>query len=360
METIFVIEDDKEVRTSLVDLLGSCGYTIFSAENGRDALDKIKVNIPDLVISDIMMPDLNGLGLLQKLRAEKETAAIPFIFLTAKTEYADIRLGITEGADDYLVKPFKAKDLLNAVRTRLNKKIREQTDFKNFQFNISSYIPKNLGAPLVTIKGFAELIVSDVDKLNSDEIIEYAKNIIHSTENLSGMLHKYYTFTQSIYYLSNKEEYNKTKFDTVRSVKELISLVVKEKQPLDKNVSLPQSNTDFQIHCNKKFLNIILSELLDNAIKFSKPAQSISIETYKNDKEMKIEIINYGKHIHPTLLSELNEFNLFKNFDNTENYGLGLIIVRNLLHLIGGKLEILNEADDKIKIHLIFQPEEEE
>jgi CRP-like cAMP-binding protein len=121
MKKILLIEDNNEVRENTAEILSLANYEVVTAENGKIGVELAGREKPDLIICDIMMPELDGYGVLHILSKKTETASIPFIFLTAKTEKSDIRKGMTLGADDYLTKPFDDTDLLNAVETRLNK-----------------------------------------------------------------------------------------------------------------------------------------------------------------------------------------------------------------------------------------------
>ncbi len=122
MKTILIIEDNLEVRENTAEILELANYRVLVAENGKVGVELAKKNIPDLIICDIMMPELDGYGVLHMINKMPETAAIPFIFMTAKTERSDIRKGMNLGADDYLTKPFDDIELLDAVEIRLRKK----------------------------------------------------------------------------------------------------------------------------------------------------------------------------------------------------------------------------------------------
>lgn len=121
MTKILVLEDDESVRLPLVDLLEANGYEVIAAPDGRQGIEMAREEAPDLVISDIMMPEVDGYGVFEALQSDPDTAVIPFIFLTAKTDPADVREGLGLGADDYLTKPFQPKDLLESIRVRLEK-----------------------------------------------------------------------------------------------------------------------------------------------------------------------------------------------------------------------------------------------
>ncbi len=121
MKKILVIEDEPEMRRNLATLLRLEKFHVSQAENGRLGLDLARKELPDLILCDVMMPDLDGHGVLQALREDSTTASVPFIFLTAKGEKSDQRSGMDLGADDYLTKPVAKDDLLNAISARLKR-----------------------------------------------------------------------------------------------------------------------------------------------------------------------------------------------------------------------------------------------
>ncbi len=121
MKTILLIEDDKVLRENTKELLELSGFMVIVAPNGRIGIEFAKERIPDLIVCDIMMPEIDGYGVLQELSSAEVTNQIPFIFLSAKTEHKEIRKGMDLGADDYLTKPFEEEDLLSAIASRLAK-----------------------------------------------------------------------------------------------------------------------------------------------------------------------------------------------------------------------------------------------
>jgi CRP-like cAMP-binding protein/CheY-like chemotaxis protein len=121
MKTILIIEDNTDVRENTSEILELANYRVLQAENGKIGVEVAQKMKPDLIICDIMMPVLDGYGVIHLLNKNPETASIPFIFLTAKTERLDIRKGREMGADDYISKPFDDIELLNAIESRLKK-----------------------------------------------------------------------------------------------------------------------------------------------------------------------------------------------------------------------------------------------
>lgn len=121
MKKLLLIEDDVTVRENTAELLELSNYDVITASNGKLGIDKAKQEVPDIIICDIMMPEIDGYGVLEALSKNPSTLNIPFIFLSAKTEHKDIRKGMDLGADDYLTKPFEEEELLSAIESRLAK-----------------------------------------------------------------------------------------------------------------------------------------------------------------------------------------------------------------------------------------------
>jgi len=120
---VLIVEDTLAIREEIYDILVMEGYNVFQAENGKTGFEMALKKNPDLIISDILMPELNGFEMFDKLQKDSKTASIPLIFLSAKAEKEDIRTGMNLGAEDYLTKPIHVDDLVNAVKNKIKKKI---------------------------------------------------------------------------------------------------------------------------------------------------------------------------------------------------------------------------------------------
>jgi DNA-binding NarL/FixJ family response regulator len=139
MKKILVIEDEPEMRRNITTLLRYYNYEPIAAENGRVAVEMARREIPDLILCDVMMPELDGYGVLHALQSDPSLARIPFIFLTAKGEKDDLRSGMNLGADDYLTKPVVNADLVRAIESRLRRS--EQQMKREFKPDFSSTAP---------------------------------------------------------------------------------------------------------------------------------------------------------------------------------------------------------------------------
>ena len=138
MKTILIIEDNNDIRESTAEILELAGYQVYQAENGKTGVDLAYQQKPDVILCDIMMPELDGYGVLYMLSKNADTASIPFIFLTAKAERVDFRKGMEMGADDYLTKPFDDIELLNAIESRLDKKRKQEEYFSKSLASLES------------------------------------------------------------------------------------------------------------------------------------------------------------------------------------------------------------------------------
>ncbi|NJR59498.1 MAG: response regulator [Cyanobacteria bacterium CRU_2_1] len=121
MKTVLVIEDEPQIRTNILKILGFKGFQAIGAEDGEKGIEMANQHSPDLIICDIMLPNVDGYGVLSALRQSSNTVTIPFIFLSAKSDRSDIRQGMNLGADDYLTKPFTAVELIDTITSRLEK-----------------------------------------------------------------------------------------------------------------------------------------------------------------------------------------------------------------------------------------------
>ena len=174
MKTILLIEDDADVRDNTAEILELANYRVLKAENGRKGVDLARKETPDLVLCDIMMPELDGYGVLHLLSRTPETAEVPFIFLTAKAERSDVRKGMELGADDYLTKPFEESELLNAIEGRMK---RSELFRKGFDRTV-----EGLNAFLDSARGVAAL--QDISKDRKTRQVERKDVLFHEGDEM--------------------------------------------------------------------------------------------------------------------------------------------------------------------------------
>ncbi|WP_341735600.1 MAG: EAL domain-containing response regulator [Microcoleus sp.] len=140
MKKILVIEDDRVIRENIIKILKFERFDAMGAENGMQGLSLAMSNLPDVILCDVIMPELNGYGVLMALRANPATATVPFVFLTGKTDRAEMRQGMELGADDYLTKPFTKAELVGAIASRLKKQEAFVEQYNNLQIQTNEHI----------------------------------------------------------------------------------------------------------------------------------------------------------------------------------------------------------------------------
>ncbi|HEX2961116.1 MAG TPA: response regulator, partial [Ignavibacteriales bacterium] len=170
MADVLVVEDDFSTRKNLVQLLQKSGYGVLAAKCGEEALDIMQKGTPKLIISDIMMPGIDGYELFKLVNREENEDYIPFIFLSARSEVSDIRYGMEHGADDYLIKPFTAHDLLRSVEIRLNREKRYLGKIEQFKNRVTRNLSHEFRTPLVPIIGYSQMIKENYRQLEPSEI----------------------------------------------------------------------------------------------------------------------------------------------------------------------------------------------
>ena len=173
MKSILLIEDNEDLRENTAEILELSSFKVYTAENGKVGVRMAKEKLPDLIICDIMMPELDGFGVLFALSKDPATENIPFIFLTAKSERSDIRKGMNLGADDYLVKPFDEMELLDAVETRLKKNARLQADRAARHASLDGMIPEAR-----TLEDLKNLSAGVINKFYKKKTLIYAEHTL--------------------------------------------------------------------------------------------------------------------------------------------------------------------------------------
>ncbi|MBB5621384.1 CRP-like cAMP-binding protein/ActR/RegA family two-component response regulator [Pedobacter cryoconitis] len=176
-QKILIIEDNDDIRESTAEILELADYEVFQADNGKTGVEMAHSHLPDLILCDIMMPELDGYGVLYLLNKSPETAATPFIFLTAKAERMDMRKGMEMGADDYLVKPFDDVELLNAIESRFSKREKQELYYSKSIDKLNTLVSASQG-------------VKELDKLMQDRKVRTIKKkqiIYYEGDTVSGI-----------------------------------------------------------------------------------------------------------------------------------------------------------------------------
>ncbi|WP_414518644.1 response regulator [Nostoc sp. PCC 9305] len=347
MNTILIIEDEPQVRGNIQEILQLSDFETLIAANGKIGLEIAQAKLPDLIICDIMMPELDGYSVLSALRKNEATINIPLIFVTAKAERSDFRQGMDFGADDYLTKPFTPEELLNAIASRLDKHalVERQTQAKldELRMNIAHSLPHELNTPLNGILGMSQLLIESCGVMTDSEEVEIAELIYTSANRLNALVQRFLLYSNLELITKSPEKTRQIKEIKGRCLAEKIISEVALKKAIEnsrqKDLKLDIQESTVQLP--QEDLSILIEELLENSFKFSLPSSEIKVMSKREGNKFNLYVIDNGKGM---AIEEINKIGAFVQFNRKsweqQGSGLGLAIVQHIVKLYGGEFTI--------------------
>jgi len=342
---LLLVDDEKPLLQNLKRLLEFEDFDVVTAYNGIEGLSQYEKESPDLVICDIMMPDMDGYGFIENLRTRGFTDA-PFIFLTAKSEYDDLRTGMSFGADDYLVKPVKSTQLIEAINTRLLRKreISRKLEVQLFQLEegFKLVTDQEFFATIYDIIGYLQLLKTknnESDIIAREEYLDYLEKSVHRLLSLMGKVRNWKT-QQSLMSDLNGDR-------PASPVKDVfVKLAYDYALDYDRNMDLLCTvNEDALLPFTKDIMETLLVELLDNAFKFSEKGNPVVINGKIEKNTYIITIADCGKMTNVDSLIAFRPFyNKIKLPNNDPGKGLGLTISEMIVKSAGGVIKFSNNA----------------
>jgi two-component system, sensor histidine kinase and response regulator len=363
MTKILVIEDETILRGEVVEWLNLEGYEVAGAGNGVEGVERAFQNIPDLIICDITMPLLNGYGVLLEVRANPTTASVPFIFVTARAAYEDIRKGMILGADDYITKPFSRRGFLQAVQTRLQKKEAQELDRLRAVDELQKALAQeqerlmvkakmvamfshDFRNPLASIISSAGLLRDYSDRMDEQRRLAHLNRVEASARQLVQMLDDMLVVAQmETGHLDFKPEpVNVTAF--FQSMVEDFQTIYSETYQI-----LFEGHFAGPLIADPRLLQQIGANLISNAIKYSPQGSEvrISLENYEEQCVLTVQDQGIG-------IPEDDQARLFEAFQRGSNVGpiqgtgLGLAIVKHAVDLHGGTILLESQIGSGTKI----------
>jgi signal transduction histidine kinase len=351
MTRILVIDDAEPLRNDILEMLSFEGFDVRGAENGATGIEEARSFHPDLIVCDVMMPGLNGYDVLETLRQDAQTAAIPFVFLTAKTDRADMRYGMGLGADDYLTKPFNADELLETIRARLHRhedfKALAENKLKELSESIITALPHELRTPLNTIIGFSDMLMSEAPRLKPELVAEWGQHINSAALRLGRLVENYLAYTRI----------------------ETLSRDLSKVTALRERSSDPFGIVDFQVRFRADHyergddlqfdlqpgimlriadhdLSKIVEEVMDNAFKFSPKESPVVVSGTAEGSEFVLVVADNGRGMRPDQINAVGANMQFDRYvHEQQGVGLGLVIAKRLTELYGGQFQLESVAE---------------
>ncbi|MEG4986324.1 response regulator [Microcoleus sp. BR0-C5] len=346
MAKILVIEDEEAIRENILELLEAENFEGIGAINGKVGIKLAIETIPDLILCDMMMPEVDGHGVIKALRSEPLTATIPFIFLTAKADKVDVRMGMELGADDYITKPCTPQELLKAIAIRLEKQKtisrQSQKTLDELRTNISMSLPHELRTPLNAILGFSELILSEYQVLEESDILEMIGQIQTSGHRLYRLIQNFLLYAELEIAATNPELLKEMRNSEFSCVKSLLSQKARQQaKHADRTDDLQLNLQDASVAMDSVRLAKIVEELLDNAFKFSLEGTPVLLSTFVENQTFILSVKDQGRGMTTDQIAQLEAYRQFdRKLYQQAGLGLGLAIVQRLVELHGGEFKI--------------------
>lgn len=339
-KTVIVIEDEPQMRKNLARILELEHFNALTAADGDSGLELIKQHTPDIILCDITLPGLDGFAVLKQLRSSLATSLIPFIFLTAKGEKSDQRLGMTLGADDYISKPFTPDDLLHAIRTLLQKHEAWNASTQNkldYKSNFVTSVTHDLRSPLAVLLLNLDSLQYDADALLPGERLELMHEMRCQINLMNRMIEDILTF-------GRKEAGTLPLQRLPLNLADLVGRVVKEMKLIDgreHNFQVTPGELSSEVCLDPLLTRQIISNLLINAVKYSAPNTTIEISFHSDHGYAVIQVADHGIGISEIEIEQI--FQPFQRGTNTcqqRGTGYGLFIVKNYVEWLGGTISV--------------------
>lgn len=336
---ILVVDDVSKNLQVVGTMLRNEGYQVMPATSGAQALERVQAQPPDLILLDLMMPEMDGLEVCRRLKAGEATRQIPVIFLTASNEMEHLVAGFEAGAVDYITKPFNAPELLARVRTHLELKhararLREMNDEKNEFMGIVAH---DLRSPLGTVTGFADLILEDRE-MPREDLEDFTRRIRDTAARMAHMV-------QNLLNANTIErgEMNLNLCET--DVAEVLSAVVRGCRPRaaakQQTIHHEGGNGVAMARIDPHVLAQVFENLISNAVKYSPAGKNIFVRLKQPPGEVRCEVQDDGPG-----LSAADQKKLFGKFarlsakptGGEHATGLGLSIVKRMVEAMNGQV----------------------
>lgn len=350
--TVLVVDDNPNNLKIVALTLRELNFKIVIATNGKDALNLVERTNPDLILLDIMMPEMDGFEVCKILKSKKENENLPIIFLTAVGEKSKIVKGFELGGVDYITKPFNKEELIIRIKTHLELKftrdeLQETSDhlseLNKLKDKMFSVIGHDLRGPLGNIKMTLDFLDKDFFEYGSDDYKETMKTLVQSSEDVSELLENLLGWAKS---QSGVLKFHPEDI-VLEELVESTYFMFKNNLNMKKISFSPKIKEKLKVHTDTYMLKMVLKNIVSNAIKFTPEGGDISISTDNINGDFRIVISDTGVGIPaedlPKLFNE-NEHLSTYGTNGESGSGLGLKVANNFAEKMQGKILVESEA----------------
>jgi len=358
MARIVLIDDDDTLRELLAAILVEAGHEVTEARNGAEGLEAIRKESPGLVVCDIMMPAMDGYAVLQAVRKDSGTEALPFLFLTGNDTPDDVRAGMHLGADDYLTKPVRPAALVAAVDARLQRhkaglRLADRK-FDEMSHGLVALLPHELRSPLTSILGAGRMIREMHRMLSPSEMDELADSVVLGAKRLNRLVENHLLLAEFELARAKASPSQRPSFrgeSGEREVREEAEEVAaEEKRGGDMRLELQ----DVRVPLQGAYLRKIVHEVVRNAFRFSEPGSEVRILlTRSPDGGVALEVADAGRGMTEAEARAIGAFRQFgrASFEQ-QGAGLGLTVVRQIAEFSGGRFGLVEPHGAGTRVRL--------
>lgn len=364
MTTILVIEDEQYLLEDIIELLQYAEFEVYGACGAENGLQMACQLLPDVIICDIMMTDGTGFEVLDAIRAEPTTAAIPFIFLTAKTDRDSMRFGMNHGADDYLTKPFTSAELLSAINARIRR--REQMAEKHEQRveatkrQIMRMITHELRTPMIAINTGIDLMSRQLGQLSESEMQEMLDTVTAGSRRLGHRVEQMVFLTQIDAGALSRESIQEggiasALWELLMTANNLARRFA-YRQQLNVNVKLVDRDRGAMVLCHPPSLKQALAELIANALAFSPENGEVTITQWRTNGQVWVSVLDQGKGMSEAqITAAMQPFaQLDRETQEQQGIGVGLPLAAQIIRAHGGHMEIRSRVDRGTQVNVML------
>ena len=372
MLSVLVVDDEPDNFDVIDTLLSEPNYTLHYVANGQEAIARLDIFKPDLILLDVMMPNMDGIEVCKRIKASPQWESVPIIMVTALSTKQDLSRCLDAGADDFIAKPVNGFELRARVKSML--RIKQQYDrintLSNLQKNtisflqnnldglcgsLTSTLPHELNTPLNGIVTVIDFLLNDYQDMNTEEIGEFLLIAQQSSRRLEKLTKRFLQYAQLEVAINNPQaaEVKNTKISPQSLVESIVNNNAEQENRLDDLVLELNSIENVEISMKERDFQYIINELIDNAFKFSKPSTPVKVSSQLKNGMFYLVIADQGRGMTAEQIAQIGSFTQFeRKYYEQQGVGLGLQIIKKIIGLYGGKFWITSIYHQETTAHI--------